>query len=355
MRIVFVTSTLHAGGSERVMALLANALSERQHHVEIVCLNQHLVFYPLRDDVEVLFARDEAHSNFIGSKLRWMRGYIKRKQPDVVIAFMLEVYCATLCALMGLQVPVITSDRISPSFFDYYKRYMRWMLLRLCSHHVVQTQQVLSSCPKSVKKRTTIIPNPVTNEVFREMDVEKGNVIIAVGRLAPQKNYPMMFSAFATIAKEFPDWKLVVWGEGPLRSSLELLVKSLQLDGRVLLPGRTEHVIDELRKSKVFCMASNYEGMSNAMLEAVCVGLPVLTTDVSGASDMIRNGEDGFICKVGDEKGFASCLKQLISDETMMRQMGMRNRQKADRFKEEVIVDQWEQVILRVLGKKEKN
>ena len=141
----------------------------------------------------------------------------------------------------------------------------------------------------------------------------------------------------------------MIFGGGPLRSSLELLVKSLQLEGRVLLPGRTEHVIDELRKSKVFCFSSDYEGMSNSMLEAVCVGLPIITTKVSGTEDIITDGENGFIVPVNDEDAMMQSLRVLIADEQLMREMGERNRQKAHIFSIDGIYAQWEKLIQSVV------
>lgn len=350
MNIVFVTSTLHAGGSERVMALLANAFCLRQHHVEIICLNKHVVFYPIQDDVKLLFAKEEVGSESICPKLLWMRNYIRKERPDVVIAFMLEVYCATLFSLIGLHIPVITSDRISPQFFSSYKRCLRWLLLRFTSHHVVQTKRIFSTCPNNVKVKTTIIPNPVTNDVFHENVKEKKDIIIAVGRLAFQKNYPMMFRGFKNIAEAFPQYHLYVYGEGPLRKELENVIDNLGMKGKIVLAGKTDSIIDKLEESKLFCMTSDFEGMSNAMLEAVCVGLPVLTTDVSGASDLIEHGKDGFIISIGDEEKFAAYLLQLLSDERMMQKMGERNKNKAVKFKEERIVEQWEQVIYGVIS-----
>lgn len=349
-KIFLITSTLHAGGSERVMALLANNLSDKGYDVEIVCINKHLVFYPLAASVKIRFAEDEVGKSYL-KKIKWIRTHIKEESPDVVIAFMLEVYCMTLFSLIGVPVPVISSERIDPHFFGKAKSFLRWLLLRRTTHLVVQTKQIKSFYSEKLQRRTTIIPNPVTDEVFHiDECVRKEPRIVAVGRLASQKNYPLMFSVFKKISSEFPNYKLIVFGEGPLRESLELMVNGLGLQDRVLMPGKTEHVIEELNKAEIFCMTSDYEGMSNAMLEAVCVGLPVVTTDVSGASELVVNGGGGYVVKKGDEAGLEEGIRRILSDDNLRRDMSIHNRGRAAAYKEDQIVAQWEALILKVIN-----
>ena len=351
MKITFVTSTLHSGGSERVMALLANSFCEKGYDVEIVCINKHLVFYPLLGDVKVYFAEDEVGNSYL-RKTIWLRKHIKNEKPDVVIAFMLEVFCMTLFALIGVDVPVISSERIDPHFFGKVKGFMRWVLLRRTTHLVVQTQQIKSFYSKSLQQRTTIIPNPVTDKVFDIKPVPKKNRLIAVGRLAYQKNYPMMFKTFKQVLKEHPSYELVVFGDGPQKSEIEQFVLQEGLENKVLLKGKTDKILEELNCSKLFVMTSDYEGMSNAMLEALCIGLPVVTTDVSGASDIIKDGENGYIIRRGHVDEFAEALCGLLSNESLMERMGARNRQKAKLFQREQIVNQWEKLVLKISNSK---
>jgi len=118
-------------------------------------------------------------------------------------------------------------------------------------------------------------------------------------------------------------------------------VESLDLKDRVLLPGRTEHVIDELRKSKIFCLSSDYEGLSNSMIEAICVGLPVVSTKVSGTEELIRDGVNGLLVEIGEEKGMADALEKLMQDGELVNNMGEINRENASRFRQDAIVNDW--------------
>ena len=176
-----------------------------------------------------------------------------------------------------------------------------------------------------------------------------------MARLYPQKNQKMMIRAFAKIADKYPDWKLVIYGEGPLRVELEALVSSFKLQERVLLPGRTEHVIDELRKSKIFCLSSEYEGMSNSMIEAICVGLPIISTKVSGTDELIEDSVNGYLVEIGDEKGMTDALEKLIQNEVLMKQMGEANLKKASLFQIDTIVDEWMKLINQIIKTKDRN
>lgn len=349
MKLTFVTSTLHAGGAERVISLLANSFCQKGYEVEIVCINKHLVFYPIDVKVKVWFAEDEVESLSILKKMMWLRKHINSEKPDVVIAFMLEVYCVTLASLIGVSVPVISSERIDPHFFGRAKGLLRWLLLRRTTHLVVQTERIKSFYSKKLQARTTIIKNPVTEKVFELQPVEKENRIIAVGRLAYQKNYPMMFRAFAKVQHDFPDWQLVVYGNGPQKDEIRGVIERLGMEGHIILAGKSDHIVEEMNKSSLFVMSSDYEGMSNALLEAVCVGLPVLSTDVSGARDLIDEDKNGFVVPVGDEAAFTSALKQLLSSPEKMEEMGRQSKALAPRFREEQIVGQWEELIKKVV------
>lgn len=348
MKIDFVTATLTSGGSERVISLLANAFCAKGHEVTVVCLNKHIVYYPLDPKVSVVFAEDEILSTSILKKIRWFRNYVKVNKPDVVVPFMEAVYCVTLLALIGVRVPVVSSERIDPRRSPFVRNVLRRIFLPLTTHLVVQTQDIKAFYPGFIKKKTSVIYNPVSENVFSIPTIEKKNTIISVGRLYKQKNQQMLIRAFKEIADVYPDYKLVIYGEGPLRKELETTIEELHLVGRVLLPGVTDNVIEKLNESKLFCLTSDYEGMSNALIEAICVGLPVITTKVSGVEELIERGRNGETVKIGDAPSFAKAMNMLLADEEKMKNYGAANIQMASLFKTENIVEQWELLLKQV-------
>lgn len=353
MKLFFITSTLTSGGSERVMSILANELIEREHDISIICINKHIVFYPINHLVSVLFVEEEIASKSIAKKMKWLRNYVKSQRPDVVIPFMEAVYCVTLLALVGIHIPVISSERIDPRKSPVIRNFLRRLFLPMTTHLVVQTEDIKSFYPSFIKKKTSIIYNPVVEDVFYSQSPfcnEKDNRLISVGKLDYQKNQQMMIRAFAKIQGLFPEWKLIIYGEGPLRTKLENLISSYRLQDKVVLPGRTESVIDEMRQSKVFCFSSNFEGMSNAMIEAICLGLPVVTTRVSGVSELIEEEKNGFVVSCNDIDALADRMKRLMSDDDLRKTMSINNISKASMFKLDNIVNQWETLIMNVVS-----
>lgn len=387
MKISFVTANLGSGGAERVISLLANQFCLRGYEVEIIFFRDRLIFYELDERVKVVISGEECHSDAMWRKMLWLRKYIKTTKPDVVVPFRVSVYCTTILSLFGTNTPIIASERIDPHIPDSYWTVLRKLLLPFVKHLVVQTSYIKSYYPKFIQKKTSVIPNPVREEAFEnprmdsrvqsskrkradsydhsghdfchnsskqtsltdlvapKIQSSKQNRIISVARLAPQKNQKMMIEAFAKVADEFPDWQLVIFGEGPLRAELESLVSSFKLEGRVSLPGRTEHVIEELRKSKVFCLSSDYEGMSNSMLEAVCVGLPVISTKVSGSEDLVNDGVDGFLIDMNDVDGMAEAMGKVMSDGQLMNKMSQINKEKAGLYQLDKITIMWERAL----------
>jgi len=350
MNIVFVLASLGSGGAERVVSLLANKMAERGYQVEIICLKFNDVYYQTDSRVKVTLAMQQTKNRL--TEVFWLRKYLKQQKPDVVIPFTEGVYCFTILSLLGTGTPIIASERLDPAAMSSTRKVLKRLLLPFAEWLVVQTQSIKDYFPKSIQKKTSIIYNPVNEESLSPtLPSREGrlNRIISVGRLYPQKNQEMMIRAFAKVADEFPDWQLVIFGEGPLRAELEFLVSSFKLQNRVFLPGRTDRVIEELRKSKIFCMSSDYEGMSNAMIEAICVGLPIISTNVSGTEELIRDGENGFIVEIGGEERFTNCISQLISSPSLQDNMSVKNIQLAKIFNIDHIVDEWISLINTVV------
>ncbi len=367
MKITFVTSTLTSGGAERVISLLANNFSERGYEVEMIALTSISPdYYSLNPNVKFIHA-DKVSKGGLPGELWWFRRHIKKEQPDVVIAFMEAVYEFVLLALLGTKVPVISSERLDPALISWPRKVLRWLLLPTTTAHVVQTQHIKQYYHQRIQKKTHIIYNPVNEKVFQvkvdglkvkegeevkgdglKVKEERVKRIISVGRLYPQKNQRMMIEAFAQISERYPDWKLLIYGEGHLRKDLERLVERLKVKDKVLLPGRCETVIEEVAKSKVFCLSSDYEGMSNAMIEALCVGTPVISTRVSGTDELIRDGENGLLVDIGDTEGLTQAFEKLLSNQELRTQLGKEGQKLATKFKTDTIVDQWENLVHRL-------
>lgn len=371
MNITFLTASLGSGGAERVVSLLANRMSEMGHQVEIICLMYDDVYYQTKPEVKLTVVPRVCPGNLI-KRLFWLRRYVQKSGTEVCVAFTEGVYCATICALLGIGIPVIASERLDPHYMSWQRNLLKKIFLPHAAWLVVQTEHIKSYFKGKVAQKTSIILNPVNEKVFEVNDERlmvygdgltvKENTIISVARLFPQKRQEVLIGAFAKIAEKYPEWKLVIYGEGPEREALESLVSgfrfirqdssaSSQVSSRILLPGRCETIIEELNKAKIFALSSDYEGLSNAMLEAVCVGLPIVSTRVSGTDELIREGVNGYVVDCGDTDALAEALEKLMGDEKKIQQFSAESRKMAEQFRLDHIVRDWLELMERVIKK----
>lgn len=356
MKLIFVTSTLGSGGAERVISILANEFSHRGHEVEMIALTSISPdFYQMDDNVKFIHADKKCNGGII-TEVIWFRKHVKTEKPDCVIAFMEAVYEFVLFSLLGTGISVISSERKDPATLGPLRKILRGLLLPTAAAHVVQTKQIRDYYNKCVKKKTHIIYNPVDERVWplHELalrnELKREKRIVSVGRLYPQKNQKMLIRAFAKIADKHPDYSLVIYGEGFLRDELQNTIDQLSLHERVNMPGRTSTVIEEVAKSEVFCLSSNFEGMSNAMIEAMCVGTPVISTRVSGTEELIKNEENGLLVDIGDENALALAMNKLLGDKNLREKLSKKGCESASLFKTDKIVDEWENLIKEVIN-----
>lgn len=317
MKIVFVTDTLSSGGSERVLSTLANSLC-KTYEVSIVCLRKRMIAYDINPAIKLAFADD--HHRDITAKLLWLRKYLR--QYDLVIAFMLPVFVATLACMLFTRTPIIVSERNDPGKASLFRKIIRRMLLFRMQHMVVQTPEIKKYFPAKYHKRISVIANPISEQFEWQsaLSSHKEKKIISVGQLDPQKNQKMMIDAFALFSKTHPDHCLDIYGEGPMRQELEEYIE--RKGCRVRLQGRSANIASQMKSAQVFVLSSDYEGMSNAMIEAMYLGLPVISTKVSGAKELIIDHING--CFADDANSIAQAFSYLSENETAAREIGLR-------------------------------
>ena len=166
----------------------------------------------------------------------------------------------------------------------------------------------------------------------------------------------MMICAFNKIRKDYKDFRLEIWGDRKQmgESKLDLLIKELGVSDYVSIHGRTDNVAELYSKAYMFVMSSNYEGLSNALIEALCSGLPVVSTRVSGATDVIVDGENGLLVDVGDEDGFYRAMMRLIEQPEEAATLGKNAKKCRSLFSKELICNQWELLINKSIGNEQK-
>ena len=348
-KTMFFVSSLDDGGAQRVISILASRMVQKGMDVEIVTYLDAPVLYPIHSEVKITCVQKETEKKSLMSNLLWLRSYFK-ENAEIVLSFLAPFNMIALVATMGLRVPIVVADRNDPAKVPGNKviRIARDILYVFADQVVVQTE-ANKAYFKVLSKKTTVIYNPVDLKEYTGLALksEKDKIIVSAGRLMPQKNQKMLIDAFSAIMKKFPEYQLVIYGEGNYREELESYVKALKLEERIFMPGSVTDLYDKMKSAELFVLSSDYEGMPNALIEAMCMGLPVISTKVSGATDLINHGKNGLLTEVGDKKEMENAMEQMLSDENLREQMAIEAVQLAEMLRTDEILKQWQEIIRR--------
>lgn len=316
MKILFFVGEFNEGGAERVISILANELVERGFDIEILKYHNTINFYKTNDLIKINSVEENTNTrkNIIKNIL-WLHKYFKNN-TDIVISFLAPFNMVAIASNIGNKTPIIVADRNDPHTVPSNSiiRFFRNQLYKLANGIVLQTNDNKNYFSKTVQKKSRVIYNPINIKERSGIAIgsEKENIIVSVARLEKQKNQELLIRSFYSLKDEFKDYKLVIYGEGSYRKELEVLINNLGINDRVFLPGNTEDIINKIKKAKVFVLSSNYEGMSNSLIEAMYIGLPVISTKVSGANELINNNENGLLIDINNQNELISSLKEIL-------------------------------------------
>lgn len=352
-RYIFFIGTLRNGGAERVVSILASKMSEQGMDTEILMYYDKPVFYEVSTKVKLTVVEKETGTKSKGKNLLWLRKYFK-ENAKVVISFLAPFNMMAIAANFGNGTPIIVADRNDPRNVPskFVVRKTRDFLYRFADGIVVQTQKNKAYFSKSVQHKSTVIYNPVDLKEYAgiALSVEKEKKIVTAGRLMPQKNQKMMIRAFAEILKKHPDYELVIFGDGPSEEKLKKLVEELGISINVSMPGNVKDLHDRIKSAEIFVLSSDYEGMPNALIEAMCLGLPCVSTKVSGATDLIQHEINGMLVEIDDQVGFAENLNTLIENKDLSAEIALNATKLNDELELSKIMNEWITFITKVLS-----
>lgn len=337
------------GGAERVVSIIANDYAQQGWHVDILMLLSNECTYKIESSVNLIDLSGKKSSRIerLPFWLKSIRNYALVKKPDVVVSFVARINIITQVALRHLDIPIIVSERNDPykdgrgTLVDFMTK---WLYPK-AAVVVFQTKRAQSYF--SALDNACIISNPIEVHSVRK-DVLK-NRIVTVGRLAEQKNQKMLIEAFAKVHEKHPDYTLDIYGEGHLRDSLQQLISELKLDDIVSLKGVTSDIHEQIADAKLFVLSSDYEGLSNALLEAMMMGLPCISTSCAGSDEYIRHGESGILVEVGNSSAMSDAMVYMITHVDVANQMGEYAKIMSNEFARPNVIRQWNKVISNII------
>lgn len=347
MKISFFIGGMRRGGAERVISILANDYCAKGWDVDIVLLLANAVEYDLDSRIRIVDITKKA-GGYMKNAPRWLGGirrYLKERKPDRVVSFVGRINALVLTASIGLKLPIVVSERNDPKQ-DGRGAFMQWYcnrIYRRAKAVVYQNEHEKSCFSKALAKKGCIIPNPVSVAASKE---GSSTTVVTAGRLIEQKNQKILVSAMAQVHKSYPDVKCRIYGEGNLRAPLQAQIEELGLQDTVTLEGNVKDIHNRLADCGIFVLSSNFEGLSNALIEAMMVGLSCITTDYPGARELITDGENGLVVPMNDADALASAIIKLIENKDGCADaLANRGKQSADRFRADVVLQQWHSVI----------
>lgn len=356
MKILLYISTMERGGAERVMSVLADEFFQKGH--DVILLNDygdHGVkgAYEVNREIKRIWLTDKNEGNFIAKNAMLMhkiRKVVREEKPDIMLAFLREPSIRMIFSTEGTKVKKYVSVRNDPNvdFVNEKRRaFFNWIYGK-ADGVIFQTREAMACYSDKVQKKAAVILNPVDRFFFCTKRKTETRNIVAMGRLDSVKNFHMLIDSFALIAGDFTDENLLIYGEGELRKELQTLIHEHGLEGRVLLPGVVDDAAEVLSSAKIFVLSSDHEGLPNALMEALAMGVPCISTDCpcGGPRELISSGENGMLVSTNNSAELAEAMRTLLQDADLRERLGLEAKERAKAFQTEEIVSQWENCFL---------
>ena len=357
MKIMFYTSTMRKGGGERVIANLANYFS-KDNEVLIVSTFNTEAEYRLNKNIKfVRFDNQIGNSGkrFSYKKFKELKNCIKDNMPDVIISFFPEP-CFRLLSLKLMSkyiksIPIIITERNDPEqeYSNFVVKIVAKYLYSKANGIVFQTEGAKNFFNKKIKNKSIIIPNPVNPEFNIEPYLEnREKKIVTVGRLVEQKNQKFLIDVFKELKRD--DYILEIYGGGHLYDSLNNYIKDLGLDKKIFLMGKTDKILEKIYKSSLFVLPSKYEGMPNALMEAMALGLPCIATDCpsGGTRYLIKNNVNGILIDIDNKEQMLKAMKKILDDKEYATKLGNNAKKSMEKFTIESVAKKWEKYIYEI-------
>lgn len=322
-KIGIMIPSLNTGGAERTAVALANWLAvHTKDEIYLINLGKNDHNYVIENTVKVYnkkFCLDTKSK--IKEYIKLIK-YLNKIQFDILFEMLFSpLKYALIHGIFNGRVVIIGSERANPKRYNTLFKKIRCRFYPLfCDGYIFQTKTVQNMFPWIIRRKSVVIANAISNPDIAEIKIEakeKEEIIVAVGRLTQQKGFDTLINSFIKVHDKYPEYKLVIYGEGPMRKELEEYIHEKDMENFIFLPGNKKNVLEYVASATMFVMSSRYEGMPNALLEAMAIGMPCISTNcISGPSEIITNDENGVLVDVDNVDEMAREMIKIIEDKT---------------------------------------
>jgi len=352
MNICFVTGALKYSGAEKIITNLMRCMQKRGHEISVI-------EFALKEPVEgfdgikqyPVESGGKSIKN-IYNRLKKIRNVIKTNKFDVVFSFNSVYNLDMVPAMVFTKVPLVLCERNDPHYDPRtkLKKFRKKISYPFATGYIFQTERIRDYFSKDIRKRSEIIPNFIERPYECVTDNTRRKVIVTCARLDDrQKNQSMLIRAFSRFAKENDEYNLEFYGDGPDRKKYEALIKEYGMEKRIILCGRVEDMPNRLKHAEIFVLPSVFEGMPNALIEAMAMGLPCIATDCGGGGSaaLIENDVNGILIDNFDENALYEAFKRLCKDNELRLKLGHNAHKINETLEITKIIDKWEKAAKR--------
>lgn len=352
-KIIMVNSRLSNGGSERVMTILANQFAKnKEYDVHMILLREsNDNVYEVNNRVKLHQFSYNTNNKIIKAIRRYkmLKNFLKNEKPDIVISFMIDINILTLLSGRSMRNKIIVSERADPQSKErnIIHRHLEKKLYPKCKKVVLQTNDVKKYYTKNKVYNTVVIPNPISGEIPKPNYGKRNQTIVSAGRMTSQKNFKLLIDGFSRIAERYSNYNLVIYGQGPLLNRLKEQASEYGLDKRIIFPGFVRDVDNKINEASIYVSTSNYEGISNSMMEALAMGVPTICTDcpVGGAAMMIENNVNGILIPMNDVDALYNAMTKILDNKDFSDKISKEAIKIKDKYSVEKIVKEWEKLL----------
>lgn len=349
-KIAVVSNGLSGGGAERVASIVANYFDNKGYSVLFVAAYSPDREYVINDSIkyEYVSIKSKKHAFRLVERSLKMKKIISSFGADTVFSFILP----ELIPIALSKIRLVPSLRIDPKATegDKVKAWIRKFVFRHSDAIVFQTEDARDYFEEKIRKKGVIIYNPIKSDLPYWDENNHNNHFIAACRISKQKNIPMMINAFKRFHQLYPDYVLDIYGDGDpadYRGKMEEYASQCGVNDYVHFLGHSKDIHTIMTQSQALLLSSDYEGLSNSMLEAMAIGLPVICTDCppGGARAFINNNESGLLVPVGGEDEMVDALCKLVKNTELQHTISHNSRFVRDMLNKDEICAKWENLL----------
>lgn len=358
-RIAFHLNCLEQGGAERVVSNLANQFADEGYEVLIATEWYGENEFSVKDSVRrihVGLKKEDVKKNRMIQfllRVKYLRQFMKEEKPDILIAFAQRANYRALMASPGTKVPVMISIRTDPiGHYDAWSDKLQIPLLfPRAAGCVFQTEGQRAFFAPFLQKNSKVILNPLNDKYIGVPEPEKRKKeVVQSGRLVDFKNQPMLLRAFVEVHRKHPDYVLKIYGGDSFdgtKEILESIIAEHHAQDYIRLMGASDTLEKDLTDAAVYAFSSDWEGLPNALLEAMALGLPIVATDCpcGGPRTVMEDGVNGLLIPIKDQKALEDGINRLIEQPEYAEKLGRQARKIAEIANARAIFEQWQDFI----------